>query len=229
MKRVMLLSAVMLVYVFGVFISSQNTKAFNKNQPEFALQNRLGVSTLIPPGMPVSIDAASASLADGRALSDLKFIVTNKTSATILKIKLTVFVLNQSGYLKSAEGWMENLNLKAESSLERGAILRNAPWAGDRVVIVLEYARAANEAWRIGIAQEPEALKTYIQTGRNILTDAQNDRGGVRTLDYLPEMGSDPVADVCSERLAQARLSCLNGLASFSCDPGTGTFSFTCK
>jgi hypothetical protein len=220
MRKWTLLFVVALTFALGTSLAFPPTA-------KKSTRNRLGVDTLTPAGMPVSLNGATATFADGRGLSELTYIVTNKSKSIVRKIKLVAFVMDQGGNIRGGESWIEALDLRPDTSLEKKGVLKNAAWAGYRVVLILEYAKAANELWRISLTQEFEAARTYLRTGHNALSDAQYERGGVRPLDALPE--SDPGGDVCSQRLAQANMACPNGLASFSCDPNTGVFSFTCK
>jgi hypothetical protein len=228
MKKWTLLSVVILTFTLVQALSFPTRNAAAQAKPEDSSKNQVTADILIPPGIPLGIDEATVSFADGRALSELTFIVTNKSAVSIQKVKLVAIVVDKQDNIKGAESWIEEFDLRPDSRIKKKAILKNAAWAGYRVILILEYARASNELWHTLLNEEFDTAKAYVRTGQNTFKEAQYKNSKVRPLDYIPEFGGEP-GDVCSQRLTQAIAACRNGLGSFSCDPNTGVFSFTCS
>jgi hypothetical protein len=226
MKRRFLVIGLIIMYALSINLDYPKTEAAH---PKFAARTNpqnIQADSLTPPNIPVTIGNIVVAEADGRDLSNVNYSITNQTSNVVKRIHLTVFVFNEEGRFVGGEGWRENVNLEAFSTKGLNAVLRNKVMLGGRIVLIVEQAEQKQGTWLINPSELISIVKTFINNGFNGLPSAVFRNGQMQT-HFVESIGG---TDYCTVRLAEARESCgSGGISSFSCNPSSGAFSFTCR
>lgn len=174
-------------------------------------QHRLKLKTTISPRAPVGIGSAAATMTDNQTV--LQYALDERGGKQSASVELLAFTLDESGRVKGGEGWTAPVAAATESGRESLLrILKSRPEAADRLLLTV---------WRVGSAFEVNETEL-----NNMLRPrgAKAERG----LKARPVKVALTEGEYCLDRLAAAKTSCACGVKSFSCNPSSGEWSFTC-
>ncbi|HEV2880864.1 MAG TPA: hypothetical protein VGX24_06105 [Pyrinomonadaceae bacterium] len=208
MKRILTLTLFLiltmaLIPVNSIIGNSQTGAAGSQSQ------RRVSVRAIVSPRAPVGIDNATATITDNQAV--LQYALDNRTGRQSVSVELLAFTLDEGGRVKGGEGWTV-ANDTTESHPENFLrILKTKPEDVDRLTLTVWRAGGfeANEAELNNILRPRAARGEQFATGRLVKVALA-------------------AGEYCLDRLAVAEKSCSCGVKSYSCNPTSGEWSFTC-
>ena len=174
------------------------------------------VKVINAPGLPVQI--TQGELRDFMHTSKLTYFLQNMTSEPLRSASLFLSIVRK-GKVVEGEGWNETAsrNHPADGALMHDSPLHLQP--GDQAYLMITALGTKGTTYTLEGARVGQILLDVI--AGNI------DPAQIRFQSSSFE-GAQPLeVPDCSAGLAQATLTCTNGVASFSCS--TSGYSFTCK
>lgn len=199
-----------------------------------AVAPRQKVGLLVAASMPLSVSDATVTYPDGRNLSVLAYMVTNRSESQIGDAQMAVYIVGECRCILGAEGWKQRLDLAANSTKSLSITLRHPVPQGRRAVLAVQSVVGAVRTWETSWSDLLKGAKSFAGDGRVVLPAASHT--GVAS---IAPCGSSTVKIVsaflqqktwCEARLADAKEACGAGkISSFSCDEKNQTFSFSCK
>lgn len=172
------------------------------------------IDTFIPKEVPVILDNSHLwRTIDGDFV--LTFNATNTTTERFSSLQLLAMVVDQNGGVKFGQGLKSKAALESLSSLGIEATIKHLISNGDRLVLVAYEAAGETNAYKVAPA---------------LVMDAIASKGLIKTSSQYIKSRGAKVADEnpCSAAQSAATAACKCGLKSFSCNPETGAYSFTC-
>lgn len=183
------------------------------------LPEELSVITSIPEQIPVSFSGVTATKL-GEQKPVLKYSMTNNADNDFTNTNFVVFVVDKEGNIKAGQGWTVKQSLAARQSSE--------------VLVALKYDVAAEDHLVLTVYKAEGETKKFEVAPSKVLENFADQRlvkpieKFVKTAGVFSPMPTPPPS-ACDAGQDFATNSCKCGIKSFSCNPTTGEFSFSCN
>ena len=211
MKRI-LTSTLLLILTMALIPVDATLKSSQTNAANSQSQRRINVRTIVSPRSPVGIGSAAATMTDNQIV--LQYALDNGGGGRQpASAELLAFILDESGRVKGGEGWTATgaaTQSRPETLLR---IMKTGLEAEDRIVLTV---------WRAGSAFEVN------ETELNNILRPHAARREYSPKDRMVKTATAAAGEYCMDRIAIAKTSCSCGVKSFSCNPSSGEWSFTC-
>jgi hypothetical protein len=209
MKRIFT-STLLLILTIALIPVEAITGIPQTNAAASQSQRRVSVRTIVSPRAPVGIGRAAATTTDNQTV--LQYALDNRAGKQPASVELLAFTLGENGWVKGGEGWTAP-DAASESRPESFLrILKSKPEAEDRLLLTV---------WRAGGAFEVNETELNNMLRPHAARAAQ-------PLKARPVKVALTEGEYCLDRMAVAKTSCSCGVKSFSCNPSSGEWSFTC-
>ena len=180
------------------------------------LSKRIGVRTLAPSQMPVTIDEASAKLVGNQTV--LTYSTSNRTSGHIETIEVAIFIVDPSGHIVGGEGWQQSLDLAENSTEKFPRVLQSKIMPGDQLVLAVSRAIGQTGEFKLEAPELVDAVKSHIL----------GTKSPSHPLQYVKVSYQAGTETYCQNAQHQADNACKCGVQSFSCNETQKSFSYTC-
>jgi len=145
----------------------------------------------------------------------LRFSVDNISADRLSAMQFLVLIVDESGSIRSGQGWRQEKSIEPLSSSQSEFILKYVVEKGNRVVLTAYEAIGSSRSYSVTptkVLAELSSLK--LVKGNNSFVKALGSKLGQ--------------TNPCAAAQSAAALACKCGIKSFSCNPQTGEYSFTC-
>lgn len=172
------------------------------------------INEFVPKDVPVKLSDSTLF----RSIDDkliLKFSVENMSVESLSSVQFLLLIVDEAGNIKSGQGWRNVTPIGALSSIQNEITLKYVVEKGNRVVVTSYEA--------VGHSKSHFVTPNKVFTDLSLLSLIKENRQFVKTLGT--KLGQQ---NPCAPAQSAASLACKCGLKSFSCNPQTGAYSFTC-
>jgi hypothetical protein len=188
----------------------------------------IAVAVITPSAMPIQLADVAVTEADGRGLSRLTLKVMNGSDAVANAVRIVVGILDQGGRIKSAESWIEHVQITPHDLATIDTTLRSKAVFGDRAVLVVQQLSTGEGTWTMDVRG------TAVM---NLIKSLQGSDGGSAASATFQKQTKEKTDDgiggldtvFCQTAFQNAVAACTNGVSSFSCDQKNEMYSFSCK
>jgi hypothetical protein len=171
------------------------------------------INRYVPKELPLSLgDSSLMRTIKGNLLLD--FVATNTSSERISTIQFLAMVVDEKGNVKFGQGWRSNKVLEGLSSTRVEIDFKYPVANGDKLVLFPYHVVGKTNVYEVLPGSVLNELVSKGQIKNKTFVHAI----GVKLTDDNP----------CAAAQTAAAAACRCGLKSFSCNPQTGEYSFTC-
>lgn len=213
MKQTLALS----LSVIALLLVNFTGKALAQTQDNTAAADKRRVEILISPQIPVSLNLANATDLSGQ--THLTYSINNSVRGQLSRLLLVAFIVSPSGEIKGGQGWIANIEETSDVSGLRYIALKNSVSPDDHITLTVWQAEGRAGSFEIPASDLVTAVKTrsYRAATTNPILEARFVKAHAQ------------VADRCLAANDLAKQTCgCGGVQSFTCNPQTGEFSYTC-
>jgi hypothetical protein len=185
-----------------------------QSDPEAKIGESVEINSFVPNEVPVAI-ASSYVLRTKDGKTILKFGVKNATTERYSNLQFLVLVVDHKGNVKAGQGWRDEIGIGSESTTEIEQELIYPVADGNKLVLAAYEAVGNITAHRVA----PVRLLTILGS-KGLIKERPTFIKTVAT-----KLAND--AD-CAAVQTAASAACACGIKTFSCNPQTGAYSFSC-
>jgi hypothetical protein len=176
-------------------------------------QRRARVGVVVSPRAPISVGTTTATITDDQIV--LQYAINNRSGGQVREFELLAFTLDRDGQVKGGEGWTVRDNLVDSQAESFVRIMKTNLTPEDRLTLTVWRASGEAGTFEVNRTELNDLLRPRAATERQSATR--------RLVKAAMTEG-----EYCQDRLAVATSSCSCGVKSFSCNPTTGEYSFSC-
>lgn len=181
----------------------------------------------VPKEVPLSLEG----LALFRTIEDeymFRFSAANTTVGSLSNLRFLALIVGENGNIKSGQGWTSTGGLKSLGKSEFEVGLKYRVSNGDRLVLTVYSVKGPTGEIAVPLEQVTSELSSKGLIKAAKVSNPHQSKARSNSLPAKIVNAKFAVDDNCAAALTAAAAACPCGLKSFSCDPSTGSFSFTC-
>jgi len=176
-------------------------------------QRRVRVGVAISPRTPISLGTTTATITDDQTV--LQYAVNNRSGGQLGAFELLAYTLGKDGRVKGGEGWTVREDLAGSQAESFLRVMKTKIVPEDRLTLTVWRTSGEAGTFEVNQTELNDLLRPRAAKGRGSATS--------RLVKAAMTEG-----EYCQDRLAVATNACACGVKSFSCNPTSGEYSFTC-